>query len=240
MSSKAAKTPPALCSGTPVSWLRLEQYHLGELSNDDARDVASHLARCAACSACLSTIQSDERALLPLPELPRLRSPAAAPRRRWAAPATGALAAAAALILFLTRPQAPVGRPAAEVADRIKGNLVAFALVREEQGPVPEAGGTFREGDRFKALVTCPPGLTAQFDLVVYDHGQASFPLAAQGAVDCGNEVALPGAFRLTGHEPQTLCLVWGDEGTVDRDRLRGSVPGSLPHSQCVTLTPAQ
>ena len=64
------------CTGTPVSWLRLEQHHAGELPAPERDDVTAHLAACDACAACFARIVEDATA--PLPALPR---PAASTRR---------------------------------------------------------------------------------------------------------------------------------------------------------------
>jgi hypothetical protein len=212
------------CVGEPVSWLRLERYHLGELDAIESARIAEHLATCPACASCLARIVEDEaRALPPL----EVRS-GGAPRgqvvrpARWGRVGTlaGALAVAAVAVLGVGRgwlrsgPDVGVGSSG---ASRIKGDGIAFSLVRDDDERIVEAGGVFRDGDRFKAVVTCPPGIRAAFDLVVFDEGGASFPLGAAGEIACGNEVPLPGAFRLTGNKVETVCLVWSEGGAVDR-----------------------
>ncbi|MGH7293845.1 MAG: zf-HC2 domain-containing protein, partial [Polyangiaceae bacterium] len=69
------------CTAEPISWLRLERYHLGELRGAERQAIADHLAACEACAACLARIEQDDAVALPvLPPLP-------APRRgvllRW-------------------------------------------------------------------------------------------------------------------------------------------------------------
>ena len=80
----------------------------------------------------------------------------------------------------------------------------------------------------------------ATFDLVVFDDGGASFPLAATHDVACGNEVPLPGAFHLTAAgDRETVCVVWEDAGELDRTALaRRGVAG--PRSMCKVLRPAE
>jgi hypothetical protein len=123
-----------ICTGTPVSWLRLERFVLGELSDEEARAVDAHLQACPACQACADAC-AEPVALLPLPSLPSLTSltpltlgaaPAAssdapvvqplAPvlthpswqrRARVAVPVALGLAAAAALLLFVFPPSDP-------------------------------------------------------------------------------------------------------------------------------------
>jgi hypothetical protein len=102
----------------------------------------------------------------------------------------------------------------------VKGDAVAFSLVRDDDERIDDATGVFHDGDRFKAVVTCPPPLGATFDLVVYDVAGSSFPLTREH-VACGNSVPLPGAFRLSGSGEETVCLTWG----MERDRLRAGPP---------------
>jgi anti-sigma factor RsiW len=52
------------CIGTPISWLRLERYRLGEISADEKKDIADHVGACAACAASLARIESDDAAPL--------------------------------------------------------------------------------------------------------------------------------------------------------------------------------
>ena len=58
----------ARCKGEPVSWLRLERYHLGELDGAERAQIEAHLAGCAACTEALASLaQDDAVALPPLP-----------------------------------------------------------------------------------------------------------------------------------------------------------------------------
>ena len=52
---------------TPVSWLTLELYALGELSAEQAEEVRAHLETDPQSRACLARIQADERYLPALP-----------------------------------------------------------------------------------------------------------------------------------------------------------------------------
>ncbi len=228
------------CTGTPISWLRLEQYHAKELVEKDAEEIRAHLAECEACTACLAKIVLDDASALP---------PLPAPQKkvsflRRAAPALTAFAIAAGILLVIRRAP-PVGEPDASAPApsvaiaRIKGGDVSFVLVRDDESFVAEAGGPYRDGDRFKAVVTCPPGTNATYDLVVYERGDASFPLAAPTQLPCGNAVPMPGAFRLTGTAPLTVCVVWND-GPTDRAWLSRMPYHALPSARCMTLTPAR
>ncbi len=218
----------AQCIGEPVSWLRLEQYALGESKHGP--QIAAHLEGCAACRATFARIAADAAALPPLPAA-RVR-PAARPMswRRAALGAGGALALAASVVLAVRRPPPPA------TGERVKGAEIGFTLVRDDDTLFAEAGGRFRDGDRFKALVSCAPGTRARFDVVVYDDDGASFPLEVPSEVACGNAVPLPGAFVLRGSRAAEVCLVW-DDAPPDRAALRrrGFDP-SRPRAACKRL----
>jgi hypothetical protein len=201
-----------------VSWLRLERYHLGEVDADERRAVAEHLAACAVCAACLARIESDDASVLPPLAVPAPARGNVRPLRRapWVA-AVGALAAAAAAFLF-ARGRSVEPQRLAET--RVKGGAVAFSLVREDGERIAGDSGVYRDGDRFKALVTCPPGESLAFDLVVTDAEGTSFPLEATGELSCANDVPMHGAFRLTGRSDETVCLAWSPDGPVDRTVL--------------------
>lgn len=239
------------CAGTPISWLRLEQHHAGELPEPEQAAITAHLATCLACAACLARIEADS--LEALPALPALRALPALPAGTAAKPAAAgnlfvlrfapvlaALAVAAAVLLLLgRRPDSKDPGDLDPLSSRTKGGGVAFVLVREDEGLVAEAGGIYRDGDRWKALVTCPAGMRAAWDLVVFERGSAAFPLEPQADLTCGNHVALRGAFRTTGHDRMTVCVVWNDGALVDRAALRGASPDALPHAACKVLDPA-
>jgi hypothetical protein len=235
------------CAGTPISWLRLEQHHAGELPTSESDAIAEHLATCAACAACFARIEADALEALPALAEPRaVRAKAAPPGRllvlRRLAPVIAGIAIAAAMLMILgRRPTVDPSTPGDmdPTSPRTKGGSVGFALVRDDEGLVAEAGGIYRDGDRWKALVTCPAGMRAAWDLVVFERGEAAFPLEPQPDLACGNHVALPGAFRTTGHAPMTVCLVWNDGALVDRGSLRGASPSTLPHAACKVLAPA-
>jgi len=230
----------ARCTGEPVSWLRLERYHQGELEAAERARIAGHLAACPACAACLAHIEDDDSRALPPLSLPR-------PVRRSlfslfpvrAAAAIGALAAGGALVLGL-RGNGHRGELERSMLgeSRVKGDAVAFTLVREDGERIAGDAGVYRDGDRFKAVVTCPPGATAAFDVVIHDIVGASFPLEPARVLACGNEVPLPGAFRLTGRDDETVCLVWGEGGPLDRGALAAHTAGD-DRTLCKRLTAA-
>ena len=185
------------CIGEPISWLRLERYA------QDGRDAAvrDHLAACPACQSCLDEITRDVVMLRPL---------VVPPKRRWwvfAIPAFAAVAVAA--VLFVLRPRDEVSESV-----RIKGlGTVELDVVRERNGAIGD-DRTFRAGDRFKVIVTCPPEHLARFDVAITEQGasHADRPLAPAQLL-CGNRVAIPGAFSLTGDKPHRVCVRINDAG---------------------------
>jgi hypothetical protein len=206
------------CAGEPISWLRLEQHHLGELSPADAAAVEAHLRDCPACSECARVIEEDDARELPPLHLPETRSrQVQAKRAIWkgrASVVVAGLAMAAAALLGVGRSwHRGGGLSEGPGSDRVKGGDVVFSLVRDDGVRVGVDGGVYADSDRWKVLVTCPPGLEAPFDVVVLDEGGASFPMVRAPRLRCGNDVSMPGAFRLTGPGDEMVCLVWSEQG---------------------------
>jgi hypothetical protein len=230
------------CIGEPISWLRLEQYQLGQLAQTERAGIAEHLVACGACRECLESIKADVKDLTPLrweraesAQRSGVRdSPVRAPnviplRRKIAGIAAVALAACLTVVVAV--------RLTGDT-NRVKGGgTVAFTLAREDGTPIVSEG-IFRDGDAFKAFATCAPQSKWYFDVVVYDVSGASFPVAAPSEVACGNLAPLPGAFRFTGHDDETVCLVW-DDHAPDRAALRKGVEALGAHHDCKTLKPA-
>lgn len=188
------------CIGEPISWPRLEAFAL------DARDarVAAHLASCPACARCLDEIRRDVVALPPLV--------IAAPARRawrWRAWWGPALALAAAAVLAVALWPARPGEPLREEVARVKGiGEVVIDVVRERDGAIRLGVRTYAPGDRWKLVVTCPPsasGRAIAVDVTVTDAGQVDRPLAP-AQIACGNQVAIPGAFSITGDRANRVC----------------------------------
>lgn len=193
------------CTGEPISWLRLEQFALGDA--DPA--IAAHVAGCAACRHCLDHIRGDRVALpalvMPVHPASPVQSTSPGWRRWWLAPALAAAAAAAILVLVL-RP-AP---PAPEVADRvaIKGvGEVALELVRERGGAIAFDAAHYAPGDRWKVVVSCAPDATGSLaiDVSVADGVTVDHPLPG-ARLACGNRVGVPGAFTVTGGRANRIC----------------------------------
>jgi hypothetical protein len=225
----------ARCIDVPVSWLRLERYHLGEGDAAERERIAAHLGACEACAASYASLERDDAvALPPLPAVQRAPVRSLGGRVRIGAFVAGGLALAAAALLGVGRGWRTVPGGEGAGGGSVKGDAVAFSLVRDDSERIDEAGGVYRDGDRFKALVTCPPAMNATFDVVVYDQAGASFPLAA-ARVECGNLVPLPGAFRLTGSGEEKVCLVWGLGHAPQRDALAAGAP--VDGSLCKTLS---
>ncbi len=109
-----------------------------------------------------------------------------------------------------------------------------LTLVRERDGAigfVPATSAEVRPDDRWKVQVTCPPAQMAWIDVAVYQAGQPpGFPLPAQ-PVACGNDVVLPGAFRIT-DGAATVCVAVGDTAP-DRAQL---ATGPTRAMACVAL----
>ena len=145
-----------------------------------------------------------------------------------------ALAAAAVLLLWLRAPgddRAPGRRV------RVKGaGVVVLTLVRERAGAVTFDPPDVEARDRWKTQLTCDRAAPLWTDVVVYQRGQASFPLPPQ-PITCGNAVAVPGAFRIT-DGGATICVALGDRAPDRAQLARGSSAAGAP-LVCGTVTAA-
>jgi hypothetical protein len=216
------------CTSQPISWLTLERYHLGELSPAESGRVETHLGECPVCWECMRSIRDQTFSLPPLPE-PKPRGA----RLRWAFASVGLVVAAVLAVVLATHDW--------EKTTKIPGNRIAYkggelsvSLVRERQGEILHEPTTFAPGDRFKILVTCPPGEELPWDLVVFQDNQASFPYTPEGALTCGNRVPLAGAFHLTGQSRAVICLLLGS-AVLDRP---SSIEELFENSVCLELDP--
>lgn len=222
-------TPPPRCIGEPVSWLRLEQF---ALSRADAH-VEKHVDACPACRACLEEISRDVVAL------PPLVVPAAAKARRpwWQfAMPIGLAVAAAAILLLVLRPPAHEHAALPTDVTAVKGlGTVELDVVRERGGVIRADVRTYAAGDRWKVVVTCAADKTAWIDAFVVEAGatRADYPLAPAQVV-CGNQIALPGAFAITGEVDNLVCVRVSTDGAPRRADGKPGDPGVA----CVTLSP--
>jgi hypothetical protein len=232
---------------TPVSWLRLERYMLGELAAGERDDVAAHLASCARCRACADRVASDaRRELPPLPAVVPTAAPSPSPARaavsRWPwkiRPRAFALAAAIGafgLVLVLRpgaqREQALVVHGPRVVA--VKGGDVSIELVRERGGSIAWEPTSFAPADRFKVLVTCAPPLQLHTDIVVLQSDGAAFP-GEPAAISCGNRVPVPPAFSITGPGDATICVGLDPSGPPSRATLAVGEGARIAHA-CLRL----
>jgi hypothetical protein len=226
------------CVGEPISWLRLERYRLQELAPDQRGEIEQHLHACDACRACLAHV-GKELVLPPLPARETRVTGRAWSRAqvRWIA-AGGALAAAAATVLLVLRPASPGLEPPQRTLT-IKGGELAIGVVRERAGSIAHEPVSFAPGDRFKVVLTCPPDMRPHVDVVVFQAGEAFFPLPHTRLAQCGNAVALPGAFALDGAAEALVCAVIS-QSELPRAALAARGVAGLPKtSVCHALVPA-
>ncbi|HVZ73798.1 MAG TPA: zf-HC2 domain-containing protein [Polyangia bacterium] len=215
---------------TPVSWLRLERYALGELDSRERAEIATHLEACGRCRACADQIAADTRELPPLPAVA-----APAPRRRfaWRWPALAAVAAVAVVVVFVRRP-AELPMPSGARVVAVKGGDVGVELVRERAGSVAWEPTSFAGGDRLKLLVTCPAPMRVFADVVVLQSDGVAFP-GEPTVVACGNRVPVPPAFRITGAGGATVCVLLDASGPPTRAWPPGAAEPTASHA-CLRL----
>ncbi len=223
------------CLATPISWLTLERFALGELGADAARDVKTHLKGCDACAVCHAKILNEMA--VPLPPLPEPVPVAVTARARvirLVAPVAATLSLAAAVMLLVTKRDPAVEAP----RDRSKGGDVSLALVSDNE---QAEGGGFHIGERFKAVVTCPSAMSDDaslvWDLVAFDADGSSYPLPRAQRVACGNRVPLSGAMTFTGSGPIDVCVVLHSltDGLPEQSLAIEQLPRGS-HASCVRL----
>jgi hypothetical protein len=224
---------------TVPSWLDLEQHALGMLGEARAAEVDAALAEDADLRTRFEALQSDTRAVPPLPvDLPAdsgLPLPEAAPAlqlvespppqpaleaslarrpRRWGALAGFALAAAAALAIVLV-PDLDAGRlPPAEA--RYKGADLALRIDRARVDQIARGVETFAGGDRLSLRLTCAPGART-WTAAVFQDGARFAPLGEGGTLECGNDTPLPGAFTADGGALDVCVALDGTHGLEAR-----------------------
>jgi hypothetical protein len=226
------------CTSEPISFLRLERYLQGDLQLPELERVAAHLHDCPTCSACFDEMRNE---VIELPALPvqlttRTRAPARA--RTWTWP-LGLVAAAAALVLALLPQLSKDSRPPAARV-HVKGGELAIALVREHAATLANDASVFAAGDRFEVRLSCPADLQVHWDVVVFQAGEAFFPLQPVAPLRCANGVTLPGAFELTGSAAASVCVQIDAARPIDRERVKRVGQSALSQSSaCTALTPA-
>ena len=206
-----------------ISWLALERYYLGELEQGEKARVELALESSGDLRQCLEKIRADlGRPLRPLPNFSA--APAASDHGhraqgwRWRDTWRGAFALTAGLL-------AVVGgwnvwnRATVRPGERLKGDQLSIQLVRHSGGTVAEDASVFGEGDLFKVRVTCSRAGAVSWQVSVFQGGEVFFPLSSAEPLHCGNQVLLPGAFRLTGVAPVIVC-VGLEEDIVPPERL--------------------
>ena len=221
----------SVCTTQPISWLKLEQYQLGELSSAEQKRVETHLNECDACRASLDSIRQDDRALKPLPEARRK-----ATLLHWVTAGTALAAAAALLLVLLVTDWRKAVHEAPRSKIGFKGGELSISLVRERRGAILHDPDTFASGDRFKVQVTCPPAEEIYWNVVVFQDEGSSFPYVPDEPLRCGNRVPLPGAFSITGDSAATVCLVVSTQPLGRASLSLGDLP---PDTVCTVLDPA-
>jgi hypothetical protein len=231
------------CTASPISWLKLEQYHLGELSEQEARAVAGHLDRCPACAACSALITGDGIVLSPLPSPEPSSSPV---QRLTSLPllrplAAGLAVAATALLILALLPDSkkPLDRGAVNQGSiTAKGGEISMTLVRERAGQIERRPAGYASGDRFTMKVTAPGSEPYRWDVAVFQGDEVFFPYDNETALEPGNQTPVPGAFRLTGTSPTTVCFIAGDPLPTRRTIRREGYDAIADQATCRRLAP--
>jgi hypothetical protein len=174
--------------------------------------------------------------------------------RRWLVPTTisTVIAAAAAVMLWVrsnhTGPHGETSQPtrALHATSNVKGaGELALQVARDRNGNVQTNVATFRVGDRWKTLLTCAPSTSTTLwaDVVVFEVAQGggpdlvpAFPLAPS-QLECGNAVALPGAFEITGTHENIVCVVITTDAPLNRTAV-GPALLTSPDAVCTSVKP--
>jgi hypothetical protein len=209
----------------PPSWLMLERYALGELGAEQRAELERALAGSEGARAALAEIR-EPLALPPLPAVAALSARRKARARKLSVRAAGVVAAAAVFMLVrMERDALPPARRG------VKGGELAIEVVGERAGP---AATHFAQHERFKLLVTCPPGLAGRLSAVIYQDDAIFMPFADGGPEACGNRSPWPGAFALDGEHPAQVCVrADGRAWPSTQAALEGDVV-------CITLRPGR
>lgn len=218
---------------SPLSYLLLERYVLGELTNEEAAEVAALLLRSPQDRAVYESILKDPCVLpdieFDVSGLARARTLARTVKRGGLLAACGGTLAAVVACGLLWWSRGTEIFPytgAASDPVAVKGGEVALSILGQWSGANPP----FRqEGEALKLRVTCPPGTLQHPLVVVRQQGEEFWPLPALETFGCGNLRPWPGAFTVSGEAPAELCLSWSvpDAG----------VPAALPGAPRLEVT---
>jgi hypothetical protein len=200
---------------TPLSWLVLERYALGELSERARCDVERQLAVSAHDRACLALIFDDRSQLSVLKVSARRHNVALA----WLV---------AACVLLVRVPSAhDLVTPASR--QHTKGGDVAMALLSDRSG---HAAHGFAAQERFKVLFTSPRAFARPLHVLVFQGAHVFEPLARAQHLESGNLVPFPGAFSLDGDQPADVCVTWSSAANARSAAELGD------DAVCTTLAP--
>ncbi|MBN2715834.1 MAG: zf-HC2 domain-containing protein [Deltaproteobacteria bacterium] len=232
------------CTSAPLSWLVMEQYHLGELPQSERERVRRHLQSCPGCAKCMDSIENSSIRLKPLPEIPTGFWATLTGKWKWQL-SVAAMAAASVLLILLvwpfSQPQSTTAVPQASLPPALmayKGGDLAIGLTRYRNGAVDDNPSRFVDHDAFGVRVTCPPIGEASWDVVVFQGADVYFPYDNQKPLNCGNRIALDGVFEITGQTPTTVCITV--DAPVNRKSVTRNGISALPNSTvCTTVRPA-
>ncbi|MBN2529940.1 MAG: zf-HC2 domain-containing protein [Deltaproteobacteria bacterium] len=228
------------CTGAPLSWLVMEQYHLGELPQTDRERVRRHLEFCPGCAQCMDSIENSSVQLKPLPDIPVGIKAGIAREWKWLV-SVGALTATSVLLFVLVGPFTTQTITVPPASMGYKGGDLAIGLTRYRHGAASENPLRYVNGDAFGVRVTCPPIGNMQWDVIVFQGSDVFFPYDNRQPLHCGNTVSLDGEFELSGNSDTTICITV--EKSIDREQLRDDAKdegiGALPDSTvCTTVRP--
>ncbi len=171
-----------------VSDLRFDMLVSGELDGETQRGVRAHLEHCGLCADRLRSIEADHAQFHPEPRLRRAR--------RWsriAAPIGVALAAAAALVMFVTPKHEPSGT-------RTKGAArLGLFIERDGQLQPGTTGDVVQPGDVLQFTVTTTrPTFVALVGVDGSRHADVYFSeTGVAGTIGVGEDIPLPVSIRL-------------------------------------------
>lgn len=229
----------SICTSRPLSWLLLEQYQLGELSVAEKARVTQHLDACPGCAKCMRAIENDAVRLKPLPEIKASWWQFALEPKWILGMGAAATAAIALLALLFVWPVTQVKPEIPSATIGYKGGDLAVALVRKRNEQVNTSPRHFMAGDVFQLEVTCPPIGEVEWDVTLFQGSEVFFPYDNSHLLECGNHIALPGGFSLSGNRSTVVCITIDEP--VEREDVQRIGIRALPNSTvCTQLIPVQ